>query len=151
MIREMAEAVRPAPLPVVDVHIRVHRDRRRIQIDEAEVHVPAAAPRADDRPRVRWCVEGDLLADELVLVHGRPLDWSGTELRRRRGLPLVEGVFPQPFLLDRQQTRLISGPVRVVFPPDVDVVGWNFGAVLVRGEDTPWVGSSILRLIRDRP
>jgi hypothetical protein len=150
MIREMTEAVRPAPMPTVDVRIRVHRDGRRIQIDEAEIRVPAAARRADEHPRVRWCVEGDLLADELVLVHGRPLDWTGTELRRVRGLQLVEGVFPQPFLLNRQQTRLISGPVRVAFPPDVDEVGWNFGAVLVRGEDTPWVGSSILRLIRDR-
>ncbi|HKK70397.1 MAG TPA: hypothetical protein VKA86_04210 [Candidatus Krumholzibacteria bacterium] len=150
MIREMAEAVRPAPLPVVDIRIRVHRDGRRVQVEDAEIHVPAEARRADDRPRVRWCLDGDLLADELVLVHGRPLDWTGPSLRRVRGLRLVEGAFPQPFLLTRQQPRVLSGPVRDVFPDDVGEVGWSFGAVLVRGDDTPWVGSSLLRLVRDR-
>ena len=150
MIRETAEAVRPARLPTCDVPIRVRRDRSKLLVAEAEIHV-VPAPRLDDCcGHVRWNVVDPLLPDETILIYGRSIEWTGPVSKHSRGLKLVENLFPQPIMLSRDRPRLLTGPVHVAFPPDLEQVGWNFGAVLVRGDDPPWVTSAILRIVRDR-
>lgn len=153
MIRDtMPSSVRPGHVPTLDAPIRIRRDRQTLEIDELELHVDPRGRFGPDvaaqTPQVRWTLDGSLMTDEIVLIFGRSLDWTGPISQRARQLTLVEDVFPQPFALSRSRPWMLSGPPRVPFPQGVDTVGWSFGAVLVRGDDTPWIGRSVLRLIR---
>ncbi len=140
------EAAQPQPLPMVDLPVRIRRDRGRIELEERVLPVREPLERS---PRLRWCIEGTLLPDEMVLLIERPLDWTGPVSRLVRGLPLVEGAFPVPVALTRQCPELLGGHPRVAFPPGVAEVGWGYAAVLIRGDDTPWIRSGVLRLRRD--
>lgn len=156
MIRDSApSSARPERLSTLDVPIRVRRDRQAIEIDDVELHIDARARFGADpeirESQIRWVLDGDLLPDEIVLIFGCSLDWSGPARSRQPRLPLVEDVFSHPFALCRTRPWMLSGPPRVPFPRGVDVVGWKFGVVLVRGEDTPWTGGSVLRLVRAAP
>ena len=148
MIRESHEATRPARLPCVDVPIQIRRDRGRLAIAEVEVPVD---PRASARTpwQVRFVLDGELLGDELILVYEQAIDCSGPHARRMGGLILVEDVFEHPFVLSRRRPACWSGPPNVRFPRGVDAVGWCFGALLVRGDDRPYVGSSLLHFVRE--
>ena len=152
MLRDTIPAVVPERLPTVDVTVHVRRDRQTIEVDDAELVLEARQRFRPDHAlalsQIRWSLEGRLLPDEIVLIFGRSLDWTGPLARTARGLTLVEDVFPHPFSLSRNRPWVLSGPPRVPFPRDVDVVGWSYGAVLVRGDDAPWTGSSVLRLVR---
>ena len=155
MSRLMAEGHatlrQPSLLPLVDLPIHVDRDRETLDLSDTQICV-APPVDGDERARqVRWCVDGSLLPDEMILVFGRPLDWVGRTLRKDRTLKLVENVFPQPFTLTRHAPHQLSGIPRIAFPPGIDTVGWAYAAVLVRGDDTPWIRSALLRLVRDCP
>lgn len=141
-------AAQPQPLEILDLPIRVRRDLESLEIQEAELVVPAHPERAAGPRQLRWHVDGSLLPDEMLLVFERTLDWTGPVSRMMQGLPLVQGVFPQPFVLTRARAEAVSGLPRVHFPPEHPCVGWGFAAVLVRGEDSPWIRSSVLRLRR---
>lgn len=153
MIRDTPQAVRPERLSTIDVAICVRRDRQTIEIPEAIVPVDARQRFGDDpalphAARIRWSIDGRLLPDEVVLIFGRSLQWTGPTSRRGHDLTLIEDVFPHPYSLTRDRPQVLTDPLRVNFPRGVDTVGWTCGAVLVRGDDTPWTGASVLRLMR---
>jgi len=150
MFGDSSSALRHEHVPAIDVAIRVRRDRQSLEIESTEIQLDERLRLGPDAvvasPQIRWGLDGSLLADEIVLIFGRSLDWTGPVARRVRGLHLVEDLFAHPFCLTRNRPMVLSGPLKVRFPPGVDTLGWNFGAVLVRGGDTPWVGDAVLRL-----
>lgn len=153
MIRDTPHAVRPERLSTIDVAVHVRRDRQTIEIPEVIVPVDARQRFGDDPavppgPRIRWSIEGRLLPDEVVLIFGRSLQWTGPVSRHAHGITLIENVFPHPYSLTRDRPQVLTDPLRVAFPRGADTVGWTCGTVLVRGDDTPWTGSSVLRLTR---
>lgn len=154
MIRDTSPALRPAHAPALDVPIRVRRDRQSLEIDRAELMIDEHGRFGPDpvvtTPQVRWSLDGSLLPDEVVLIFGRSLDWTGPWSRLARDLPLIEDVFPHPYSLSQHRPIVLSGAPRIRFPRGQKTVGWSFGAILVRGDDSPWVGGSVLRLTRTR-
>lgn len=150
MIRDTSSALRPEHAPAIDISIHVRRDRQTLEVENTEIQLDARLRLGPDAivpsPQIRWGLDGSLLGDEIVLVFGRSLDWTGPVARRIRGLHLIEDLFPHPFCLTRKRSMVLSGPLNVRFPHGVDTLGWNFGVVLVRGDDTPWVGDAVLRL-----
>ena len=144
-----SDAPQPNPLPALDLPIRVLRDEGRLELRRGDLFVGPAGP-ADRRPRVvGWRVEEGLMRDEMILVFGRPLDWTGPLCEEEPGLPLVEHGLGGPFVLTRRRPVARSiVPPPTLFPDPAQRVGWCFGAVLLRGEDNPWYAQSRLTLHR---
>lgn len=136
-----------APVPAVTVDIRIFRG-------EARLHLPPAVSlflpgNGTARPnRLRWRLRGELFCDEMVLVYGRPLVWTGERSRTDPDLPHVEGIFERTFRLDADHPELLTAVPRVEFPESAMRVGWNYGAVLVRGDDPPWAASGWVHIHR---
>lgn len=140
----------PAPLPTFELAIRVRRDLHRLEVGEAEI-VFGHWRLDEKRPRqVRWLVHGGLLPDELVIIFGKPLDWSQPNRGGDPAMPLVEDIFSAPFVLNRRGNQVTSGVPRFDYPEGPEVVAWNYGVVLIRGHDTPWITDSLLRIRRVR-
>ncbi|RKZ13861.1 hypothetical protein DRQ53_06295 [bacterium] len=141
------QSPQPRLLPALDLPVRVLRDEGRLELAAGEIVVGPHRP-DDPRPRVvQWRVDGGLMPDEMILIFGRPLDWTGPVCDEEPSLPLVEDCLGGPFILTRQKP-LIRSPEPVIGAGGDARVGWCYGAVLLRGEDRPWYTQSILRLTR---
>ena len=136
-------------LPALDLPIRVLRKENRLELGSGEIFVGPFTI-GDPRPRVvQWRVDGGLMPDEMVLIFGRPLDWTGPVCDEDPSLPLVEECLGGPLILTRHR------PVARSLEPAVERLkargerlGWCFGAVLLRGEDSPWYAQSVLTISR---
>jgi hypothetical protein len=139
-------------LPALDLPVRVLRSESRLELGTGEIFVGPYAP-GDPRPRVvQWRVDGGLMADEMILIFGRPLDWTGPVCDRDPELPLVEDALGGPLMLTRRHPVARSPePVVEQLEGTGERLGWCFGAVLLRGDDTPWYAQSILSIRRARP
>lgn len=142
----------PRMLPALDLPIRVLRSEARLQLGHGELFVGPAAP-SDPRPRVvQWRVEGGLMPDEMILVFGRPRDWTGPVCEEDPRLPLVEDTLGGPLVLTRRSpVARSSEPSLALLSGLGPRVGWCFGVVLLRGEDSPWYAQSRLILHRVGP
>lgn len=143
------DAPHPALLPALDLPVQVLREERRLRLGSGELVLGPVRP-GDPRPRVaRWTVQGGLMPDEMVLIFGRPLDWTGPVCDQDPGLPLVENCLGGPFILTRKKLVICSPEPELPEPlPHVTRFGWCYGAVLLRGEDSPWYAQSMLTLNR---
>jgi hypothetical protein len=90
------------------------------------------------------------MPDEMILVFGRPLDWTGPKCTEDPSLALVENCLGGPLILTRR-TPIARSPEPVV-PPSLrqthGKLGWCFGAVFLRGQDSPWYAQSLLTISR---
>jgi hypothetical protein len=143
-----ADSPAPGKLPALDLPIHILRQEGRLELGTGEIFVGPLNP-SDPRPRVvEWRVEGGLMPDEMVLVFGRPLDWTGPVCEEDPNLPLVESCFDGgPIALTRRHPVARTGEPRTgVFDGAGSRIGWCFGVVLLRGEDSPWYAQSRLTL-----
>lgn len=138
-----------ALLPALDLPIRVRRHQSRLELARGDLYVGALPP-DDPRPRlVQWRVDGGLMMDEMLIVFGRPRDWTGPVCEDEPGLPLVEDGLGGPVVLTRRRPLVRSAlPDASIFSEGIYRVGWCFGVVLLRGEDSPWYAQSRLTLHR---
>ena len=136
-------------LPALDLPIRVLRNENRLELGSGEIFVGPFSP-GDLRPRVvQWRVDGGLMPDEMVLIFGRPLDWTGPVCDEDPGLPLVEECLGGPLILTRRNPFVRSRePVVERLKTPGKRLGWCFGAVLLRGDDSPWYAQSLLTISR---
>jgi hypothetical protein len=147
------EAPRRQKLPALELPVRVLRDQGRLELGRGEIFVGHFAA-SDPRPRiVEWRVVGGLMPDEMILVFGRPLDWTGPQCTEDPSLTLVEGCLGGPLILTRRQpvARSAEPVVPSSVQPGTSRFGWCFGAVLLRGEDSPWYAQSLLTISRTGP
>lgn len=146
------DSVMPKLLPALDLPVLVLRDEGRLKLRTGELYV-GPGPADDPRPRVvQWRIDGGLMPDEMVLIFGRPLDWTGPVCTEDPKIPLVENCLGGPLLLTRKVPLVRSGEVRLpTAAPPGPRLGWCYGAVLLRGEDRPWYAQSLLTLLRTGP
>lgn len=140
-------------LPALELPVRVLREEGRLELGRGEIFVGPLAP-ADARPRVvEWRVVGGLMPDEMILVFGRPLDWTGPKCTEDPTLTLVEHCLGGPLILTRRDP--VARSPEPVLPPSIQRggprLGWCFGAVFLRGEDSPWYAQSLLTISRAGP
>jgi hypothetical protein len=139
------DGTQPSPLSTAEVGIHVLRA-------EAKIHVPdhvAIWKSTTDSPRparLRLKVYGDLFCDEMLLVYGRPLCWTGSSGGSGEPLRFVERVFDQIFSLSSDRSEIVTPAPSVVFPEGHARVAWSYGAVLVRGDDPPWAASGLVHI-----
>jgi hypothetical protein len=140
------------PLPALVLPIRVLRESGRLELGTGEIFVGSYSP-GDPRPRiVEWRVEGGLMPDEMILIFGRPLDWTGPKCTEDPTLTLVEDVLGGPVMLSRRNpVERSAEPVVPAGAAAGNRLGWCYGAVLLRGEDRPWYAQSLLTISRVRP
>ncbi len=144
-----ADSAAPQTLPALDLPIRVLRNENRLELGTGEIFV-GHFTLGDLRPRVvQWRVDGGLMPDEMVLIFGRPLDWTGPVCDEDPGLPLVEECLGGPLILTRRSPVVRSRePMVERLQAPGERLGWCFGAVLLRGEDSPWYAQSLLTISR---
>lgn len=127
---------RPEALPAASVVIEINRETQRVVAHDVDIYVPTGHAIDPDLPQqVRWVVRTGLLPDELVIVFGKPLDWAGPATDD--GIPQVENAFDCPFTLGRTCPERASGPYRSSVPDHTPVVAWQYGIVVLRGNDRP--------------
>ena len=136
------------PLPALELPVRVLRDEHRLELGRGEIFVGPLEP-GDPRPRVvEWHVVGGLMPDEMILVFGRPLDWTGPKCNEDPSLNLIENCLGGPLILTRRDP--VARSPEPVLPHALTSVqtrlGWCFGAVFLRGEDRPWYAQSLLTI-----
>ncbi len=144
-----ADSTAHQALPALDLPIRVLRNENRLELGTGEIFVGPFTP-GDPRPRVvQWRVDGGLMPDEMVLIFGRPLDWTGPVCDEDHSLPLVEECLGGPLILTRR-SPVVRSPEPIVerFRARGERLGWCFGAVLLRGDDSPWYAQSLLTISR---
>jgi hypothetical protein len=97
---------------------------------------------------VEWRVVGGLMPDEMILVFGRPLDWTGPKCTEDPSLALVEGCLGGPLILTRRDpvARSQEPVLPSSFQRGHEKLGWCFGAVFLRGRDNPWYAQSLLTI-----
>jgi hypothetical protein len=136
-------------LPALDLPIRVLRNENRLELGSGEIFVGLFTA-GDPRPRVvQWRIDGGLMPDEMVLVFGRPLDWTGPVCDEDPSLPLVEECLGGPLILTRRNPLARSRePMVEKLKARSERLGWCFGAVLLRGDDSPWYAQSLLTISR---
>ena len=61
-----------------------------------------------------------------------------------------EEIFGRVFTLRADRPEVITPPPQVRFPDGVRTVAWNYGTVLVRGDDPPWASAGTLHIHRHR-
>lgn len=147
-----AESTADQMLPALDLPVRVLRSESRLELGSGEIFVgPFTA--GDPRPRVvQWRVDGGLMPDEMILIFGRPLDWTGPVCDEDPSLPLVEECLGGPLILTRRRPLVHSQePVVEQLLAHGERVGWCFGAVLLRGDDSPWYAQSLVTIFHVRP
>lgn len=134
-------------LPTSDVEIQILRGEARILVPErAELHLATDPDDPHHAQRVRFVARGDLMCDEMIMVYGRPLAWAGPQSGGDEAIPLVESIFGRVFILRPDEPEVITPVPRVCFPDQKRTVAWNYGTVLLRGDDPPWNGSGILHI-----
>lgn len=143
--------VQPDRLPLADVEIRILRSEARLHLPETtRIFVPppdrGGDPSQPDRLRLK--VMDELFCDEMVLVYGRPLCWTGSADAQGNSPCFVERIFGEVFTLHSENLELVTPKPSVEFPRGHDRVAWSYGAVLVRGDDPPWGGSGIVHIDR---
>ncbi len=139
----------PQALPHAELWIEVLRESARIRVPpEIDIWAPETSPSKGPQ-RLRLSIRGELLCDEMVLVYGRPLCWTGEVKVRGDAIPYVERIFGQIFSLNIDCPELLTPPPRVRFPEQASRVAWSYGAVLVRGDDPPWADSGLVRIHRE--
>ena len=139
-------------LPALDLPVRVLRDEGRLELGSGEIFV-GPFKSGDPRPRVvEWRVDGGLMPDEMVLIFGRPLDWTGPNCTEDPSLTLVEDCLGGPMILSRRNPVARSPEPVVGQKVQAGLrLGWCYGAVLLRGEDRPWYAQSLLTISRVGP
>jgi len=135
-------------LPSAELCIHIHRDRGEVVLERVEIHVGPSALPSELPQQLRWSLSGTLLPDELLIVYGKPLSWAGPHTQDSERLPHVEDAFPSPLTLGRNRRDSLSGAPRVRFPDGTALVAWPFGVVLLRGQDTPLMAESHVRIRR---
>ena len=146
-----ADSAARQTLPALDLPVRVLRAESRLELGAGEIFVgPFSVD--DPRPRVvQWRADGGLMPDEMILIFGRPLDWTGPVCDENPALPLVENCLGGPLILTRRQPVVRSQePVVERLQAQGDRLGWCFGAVLLRGDDNPWYAQSLHTISRVR-
>lgn len=143
------DPTQPSPLPAADVVVEINRDTGTILAHRVQIRCTEGGTAQDGaHQQVCWTMRSNLLPDELVLIFGKPLDWSGPVGPDPERLPLVENPFCSPFALYRGRSQVWSGLPRVEFPPHTHAVAWMYGIILVRGQDTPVLGDSLVEIVR---
>jgi hypothetical protein len=132
------------------VRIQIDRANERLWAEDADIHFRGIdKPLPGDRPQqIRWVVEDGLLPDEVLVIFGKPLDWNGPQAPGPNTLTLVETPFCSTLTMSRSRTEILSGPPVFEFPHGAIAVGWFYGIVLIRGEDTPIVVDPLVRIHR---
>jgi hypothetical protein len=142
------DSTQPGTLPAAEIVVEINRDTGRILARKAQIRCASDERALDAHQQVCWTMRSGLLPDELVLIFGKPLDWSGPVGPGPERLPLVENPFCGPFALCRGRSRVWSGRPRLEFPPNTHAVAWMYGIILVRGQDTPVMGDSHVEIVR---
>lgn len=137
-------------LHALQLPVRVLREERRLELGRGEIFVGPLGP-DDPRPRVvEWHVVGGLMPDEMILVFGRPLDWTGPKCNEEPSLTLVEDCLGGPLILTRRDpvARSPEPALPSSMASGLTRLGWCFAAVFLRGEDRPWYAQSLLTISR---
>lgn len=144
------QPIDPTSHPAMDVRIQIDRTHETLRVPDAEIHYrgPHHAPPPHLAQQLHWVVADGLLPDELLIIFGKPLDWSGPNGPAPESLPLVESPFCAPYTMSRARTEVWSGIPDFEFPSGVDAVGWLYGIVLIRGHDTPLLVDPMVRIQR---
>lgn len=141
------DSAQPQRHPTVDVGIHILRGDARILVP-SHVELFLGSDRGERAlpQRLRFHIEGDLLCDEMVMVYGRPLAWTGERAEGEVTVPMVEEIFGKIFVLRPDRSEVVTPVPQVHFPEGVRTVAWNYGTVLVRGDDPPWNTAGILHI-----
>jgi len=143
-----AQGPQALELPTFELPIEIERTGGRLFVPRARlvyVREHGAAP-PETAQQLRWSLHDRLLPDELLIIFGKPLHWTGPRGPQPEHLPLVEDIFPVPLTLGRHRESVVSGRPRLDANLDVTSVAWHYGVVLLRGHDTPWVADGHLRI-----
>lgn len=147
MVHPPREGTQRRELPTADVEIRILRGEARILVPaQAELFLASNPEDPHHAQRIRFVTRGDLMCDEMIMVYGRPLAWAGPQSGADDAIPLVEAIFGRVFILRPDEPEVITPIPEVRFPSGARTVAWNYGTVMLRGDDPPWNGAGLLHI-----
>jgi hypothetical protein len=143
-----AQGPQALELPTFELPIEIERAAGRLFVPPARLVIPgeAGASVGDAAQQIHWKLADPMLPDELLIIFGKPLKWTGPRGPQPEQLTLVENIFPVPLTLGQHRASALSGRPQLDDELKGKSVAWHYGVVLLRGRDTPWVADGHLRI-----